>query len=100
MGLISKAMGKNEKPINITNNVGLIYFGIINIASQTKILIGPSLDENEIYSTLLQEVKKMMDDPVSEMIVGEDSAAVYQQIDNEAIIVSRIDFGSLLDEDE
>ena len=74
------------------------FFGIINIGAKSIILIGPYDDENKTLSKLIVEVEKLMSKPETELIVGEDSAIVYQKIDDELIVCSKVDINEILDD--
>jgi len=95
---------KEAKPIILAEKEFSIklpqYFGIINVGNRSTILIGPYDKEEETFSILLKEVNRLMEDPVTELLVSEDSAAVYTLIESELFVVKEFDISSILDEED
>ena len=76
------------------------FFGIINVGPVSKILIGPKDNAQSIMLSLRQQVEKLMENYNTELIVGEDTAVVYELIDNELIPREVVNLLEMLDEDE
>ena len=74
------------------------FFGIINSGSKSTILVGPYDDEKKALGKLTLEVEKLMKDPITELIPNEDTAIIYQKIDDELFVSTRIDINEILDE--
>ena len=76
------------------------FFGIVNTGNTTRVLVGPFETENQAFNKLYNIVEEMMANPTTELIPNEDTAIIYERMDNHLLIVKQIDIYDLLETDD
>ena len=107
MGIISFGENIKEKPKDAlvtkpepTEKIITQFFGIVNTGNKSNVLVGPFDSSDKALSKLAEAVETLMADPMTELIPGEDTAVVYEKIDDELFVVQTIDIYAMLEEGE